>query len=98
MALTHALYTPGELMRQIADDARRLRLAQDLSRATLATRSGVPAPTIKRFETTGRISLESLVLLAGALGAGDRLHTLFAPPPPDSLEQLKRGPRQRGRK
>lgn len=97
MALTQALYAPGERLRRIADDARSLRLAQDLSRKSLAARSGVPEATIKRFETTGRIALESLVLLADALGTADRLHEIFAGAHPASLQQLKRGTRQRGR-
>jgi len=97
MALTHMLYAPGERTQQVADDARALRLAQDLSRRSLAERSGVPEATIKRFETSGRISFESLVLLADALGVADRLALLFAARPPTSLDQLKRGERLRGR-
>lgn len=97
MALTHALYAPGELARQVADRARALRLARDFSRKSLAARSGVPEATIKRFETSGRISFESLVLLAEALGAGDRLQALFADSPPASLDEIRRGTRRRGR-
>ena len=97
MALTHALYSPGELARQVAENARALRLAQDMSRKSLAARSGVPEATIKRFETTGRIAFESLVLLADALGTGDRLQSLFAASHPASLDEIRRGARQRGR-
>ncbi len=97
MALTHMLYAPMERARRVAEDVRALRLAQDLSRRSLAARSGVAEATIKRFETTGRISFESLVLLADALGVSERLSQLFAAPPPTSLDQIKRGERQRGR-
>ncbi|WP_328987809.1 hypothetical protein [Thiorhodovibrio winogradskyi] len=34
-----------------------------LSRQALAARSTVPAPTIKKFETTGQISLRQFLLL-----------------------------------
>ena len=97
MALTSGLYAPRERSRQVADAARALRVAQDLSRKSLSARSGVPEPTIKRFETTGRIAFESLVMLADALGTADRLQTLFDAPAPTSLQQIKRGERQRGR-
>ncbi len=97
MALTHMLYAPAERARRVADDVRALRLAQDLSRKSLAARSGVAEATIKRFETTGRIAFESLVLLIDALGVADRLESLFAMPAPVSLDQIKRGQRQRGR-
>lgn len=97
MALVHALYAPGELGRQIAENARALRLARNLSRRSLAERSGVPEPTIKRFETTGRISLESLLLLAGALGVAGQLAGLFRVEHPASLDELRREARKRGR-
>lgn len=98
MAMTHALYAPGELIRKVADDARALRLSQDLSRKSLAARSGVPEATIKKFETTGRVSFESLMLLADAMGVSDRLGRLFATESPPSLDAIKRSPRLRGRK
>ena len=97
MALVHSLYAPGELARQIAGNARALRLARNLSRRSLAEHSGVPEPTIKRFETTGRISLESLLLLAGALGVAGQLAGLFQVEQPASLDELRRDTRQRGR-
>ena len=63
MALTHTLFSPRELVQQIGENARALRLAQNLSRKTLAERAGVSESTIKRFETTGQITLDALVLL-----------------------------------
>ncbi|MGV8944212.1 helix-turn-helix domain-containing protein [Thermomonas sp.] len=98
MALISALYAPRERTQQVADAARAMRLAQDLSRKSLAARSGVPEPTIKRFETTGRIAFESLVMLADALGTADQLQALFTAPAPVSLKQIKQGDRQRGRR
>lgn len=97
MALTHTLLSPGELARQIADNARALRLAQNLSRKTLAERSGVPESSIKRFETTGQASLDTLILLASALGVAHQLPTLFTREQPVSLDELKQSRRIRGR-
>lgn len=98
MALTHALFSPGELAQQIAGNARALRLAQNLSRKTLAERSGVSESTIKRFEATGQISLDALVLLACALGVAQQLPGLFTHEQPASLDELKQGERLRGRR
>ncbi|MGQ7816789.1 helix-turn-helix domain-containing protein [Metapseudomonas furukawaii] len=56
------------MAQQVGENARALRLAQNLSRKTLAERAGVSDSTIKRFETTGQITLEALVLLASSLG------------------------------
>lgn len=98
MALTHTLFAPGELVRQVGENARALRLSQNLSRRTLAERAGVSESTIKRFELTGQITLDALVLLASALGATQQLLALFTQPQPASLDELKQGQRLRGRK
>nr|WP_245662977.1 transcriptional regulator [Endozoicomonas arenosclerae] len=39
------------------------RKSKKWSRQTLAEQSGVPAPTIKKFEATGQISLRQFILL-----------------------------------
>ena len=55
---------------------RSLREAAKLSRAALAERSSVPAPTIKKFELTGQISFRQLLLLWQSLDDLARLHEL----------------------
>lgn len=97
MALTHILYSPGEVALQIAGNAKRLRLSKNLSRRTLAQKSGVPESNIKRFETTGKISLDGLLLIAICLGAEEPLTNLFASAQSLTLEQLKNYERVRGR-
>ena len=52
MALTHSLLAPGELAQKIGANAREARLAQNLSRKSLAKMAGVSESTIKRFETS----------------------------------------------
>lgn len=98
MALTHMLFSPGELAQRVGDNARALRLAHNLSRKTLAERAGVSESTIKRFETTGQITLDALVLLASSLGVAQQLSGLFAQTQPFSLNELKQSGRARGRK
>lgn len=50
---------PERLMEMMAKHCKDRRLERGYSRRTLAERTGVPAPTIERFEKTGKISLES---------------------------------------
>ncbi|MGV8918984.1 MAG: helix-turn-helix domain-containing protein [Pseudomonas sp.] len=97
MALTHILYAPGEIALQIANNVKRLRLGKNLSRRTLAEKSGVPESTIKRFETTGKISLDALLLIATSLGEAEQLAALFTTPSIHSISELKNHERSRGR-
>lgn len=96
MSLTRFMYTPSEITAQIGKNAQALRLSKNLSRKTLAEKSGVPASTIKRFELQGAISLESMVLIAAALDELDPLLRLFKPPAPNTLFELQNSKRQRG--
>ncbi len=50
---------PEQLMQKMALNCKARRLERGYSRRTLAERTGVPAPTIERFENTGKISFES---------------------------------------
>lgn len=97
MALTHSLLAPGELAQKIGANARDARLAQNLSRKTLAQMAGVSESTIKRFESNGQITLDALVLIASALGATRQFAELFKHEHPVSLEEIKRAGRTRGR-
>ena len=96
MALTHSLLAPGELAQKIGANAREARLAQNLSRKSLAQMAGVSESTIKRFESNGQIT-DALVLIATALGATRQLAELFKHERPVSLEEIKQAGRTRGR-
>ena len=98
MALTHTLLAPGELAQKIGANAREARLAQNLSRKSLAQMAGVSESTIKRFESNGQITLDGLVLIATALGATRQLAELFVYEHPLTLEEIKQVGRSRGRK
>jgi len=73
------LYSPHEMQKKIAEQLRAKRLEQNLSQKTLAERSGVSYGTLKLFELSGKISLESLLKLALVLGCLDDFMALFAP-------------------
>lgn len=61
-----------------------------LSRKALAQRSTVPAPTIKKFETTGQISLRQFLLLWQSVDDISRLHSLTLPltKEPNSIDEV----------
>ena len=80
--------TSSELISTVADRVREARLAADLTQAGLAARSGVSLGSLRRFETSGHIALESLARLAIALSRERDFDALFAPPPVASLDAL----------
>jgi HTH-type transcriptional regulator/antitoxin HipB len=81
--------TTKDTILEIAHKCRDLRTFRNLSRKTLALTSGVPEPTIKRFESTGHISLASIVQLADALGVRDAFLDLFQRPAAKSLDEIE---------
>lgn len=94
--------TPQEMLMAIASNARSKRLALNLSQKTLSTKSGVSYGVLKKFEQTGKISLESLLKLAiilKAMDGFDRLFPLVKAEEALSLDELMQdNTRQRGRK
>jgi transcriptional regulator with XRE-family HTH domain len=61
-----------------------LRKQAGYTQSELARRSGVSLGSLKRFETTGQISLESLFLLIDVLGRLDDFDMILKP-----IENLK---------
>lgn len=57
------LSSASDVQNQLSKTIQKKRKAMKLSRDELALRSTVPASTIKRFETTGQISLRQFILL-----------------------------------
>jgi len=93
--------TTQELMQDISARAKTRRLALDLTQMGLEQRSGVSLGTIKLFERTGKISLESLLKLAVALGCTREFESIFtfaaSSADPVSLDDLLKAPKQRKR-
>lgn len=96
------ILTPSENQKAIASRARDLRLELNLSQQTLSEKSGVSYGSLKKFEKTGQISLESLLKLAVVLGCMDDFNALFVRKSAEkalSLDTLiDDGKRKRGRK
>ncbi|WP_353481252.1 helix-turn-helix transcriptional regulator [Haliscomenobacter sp.] len=66
-------------MREIAKRHKVLRKQAGFSQSELAKRSGVSLGSLKRFETSGQISLESLLLLADVLNRLDDFDAVLKP-------------------
>lgn len=77
-----------EINIEIAKNMVRLRKRKNLSQRELAVRSDVSLGSLKRFEQTGEISLQSLTKLAIALGVEEELGNLFEDVPFDSIEEI----------
>ena len=69
--------TAEELDQKLAQRVRKIRKRRSISQMKLASMSGVSYGSIKRFETTGQISLISLTKIAMALDIADELRNIF---------------------
>lgn len=70
---------PSDTLREIAKRHKVLRKQAGFSQSELAKRSGVSLGSLKRFETSGQISLESLLLLADVLNRLDDFDAVLKP-------------------
>ena len=84
------LITPADTQKRLAEALRQRREDRRLSRDRLALLSTVPASTIKRFETTGEISLRQFILLWHCVEDLNGLVALAAqrPPTPRSIDEV----------
>lgn len=82
--------TSEELDKKIADRLRLIRKRRSISQQQLAKMSNVSYGSIKRFETTGQISLLSLTKIATALQVADELRNLFTAVPYRNIEEVIR--------
>ena len=77
-----------EINTEIAERMVQLRKRKKLSQKSLALRSGVSLGSLKRFEQTGEISLQSLTKIAIALEVEGELEELFGKVPFASIEEV----------
>lgn len=82
--------TPSEVTESIAQREKARRRKLGITQQELAQRSGVSLGSLRRFEQTGAISLESLVRLSRALGCESELDSLFSKPAYRSIEEVVR--------
>jgi len=90
-----------DLLVALSTHAKQRRLEKGLSRSALSLMSGVPVPTIAKFEQKHCISLHGFVALAKALGYADEVKHLLGEPKFSTMEELdtinKNKNRKRGR-
>lgn len=80
--------TPEELDQKLAQRVRNIRKRRSISQEKLAFMSGVSYGSIKRFETSGQISLISLTKIAVALDIADELRNLFTTVPYRDIQEV----------
>lgn len=80
--------TAEELDQKLAQRVRNIRKRRSISQEKLAAMSGVSHGSIKRFETTGQISLISLTKIAMALDIADELRSLFLQVPYRNIQEV----------
>lgn len=87
-----------ELMRQLAQRLQKRRLEKGLSRQALSVLSGVPAPTIARFERHYAISMRQYLDMAITTGYADEVKNLMDEPKYKTMEELETIRSNRNRK
>lgn len=80
--------TPEELDQKLAQRVRKIRKRRSITQKKLASISGVSYGSIKRFETTGQISLLSLTKIAIALDLADELRNIFTQVPYKDIQEV----------
>jgi len=82
---------PRQVLKNTAAKLRVLRRQNKYSQAELADRSGVSLGSLKRFEATGQISLESFLKLLHVLDRLEEFDTILKPGEDlKSIEKLRR--------
>ena len=80
--------TAEEIDMKLAGRIRGIRKRRSISQKKLSEMSGVSYGSIKRFETTGQISLLSLTQRAFALDEVDEMRNLFTDVPYGSIKEV----------
>lgn len=75
--MTFSILPSEDIALELASRVKNSRLVQSLTQEGLASRSGVPLGTLKKFERTGQIALVSFVRLIIALGGEAVLENLL---------------------
>lgn len=75
--VTFHLSTPAEILHALGVRLREQRLAQSLTQRELAQMAGLSLGALRKLESDGQCSLETLVRVAQALGLLEALDDLF---------------------
>lgn len=81
-------YNPEKVSKELAGRAKHQRLAKNITQHLLASKSGVSLGSIKRFESSGKISLQNLLLIAVVLDAVEDFEQLFTQKKYHTIEEV----------
>ena len=87
--MSYSLHTPEEISQTLAKRLKDLRLQKRWRRTTLAKRSNVTVASLKRFEQTGKVSMENFLKLVFALDRLDEMLTILQPAVANSIKELE---------
>lgn len=79
---------PSDVTKRLASRMKNIRKRKKLTQKQLAGRSNVSYATLRKFESTGQISLESFVKLTMELGVVNEINELFTRPVYNSIEEV----------
>ncbi len=97
--LAFKMLSPADVVKGMAERMKRRRIEHGLTQRELASRSNVSYGSLRLFEETGKISLESVVKIAFALEAEAEFERLFPGRPPQDIDDVIDRPlKQRVRK
>ena len=94
-AILENLKLPRVIRQEMAERFRKVRLSRNMSQKEVAERSGVSLASVRKFETTGDISLKGLVNLAIVVNKAGDFASIFEEPPAVDLFAPK--PKERKR-
>ena len=85
---TIIIKTPDVINKGIAERVKERRLENNFTQRAFAKRAGVGYDAYRKFENTGEITLQKLVLCAIALDATDEFSKLFSTKSYQSIDEL----------
>ena len=80
--------TAEELDKNLALRVRKIRKRRKISQQKLADLSGVSYGSIKRFETSGQISLLALTNIAVVVDLADEMRNIFSQVPYRNIQEV----------
>ena len=90
--------TPNLIMSGIAQRVKQRRLEKGWTQKMLAAKAGLSLPSYRRFESSGEISVRSLVMLVFALDMIDEFETLFSSKTYQSIDDIVKSEQTKQRK
>lgn len=79
--------SPNSKAKALAERVRQRRLELNLTQEGLSAKAGITLATCRRFEQTGKISLDGLLQIAYALDALNDFDQVFATPRYTTLDE-----------